>query len=208
MADSMLLQTENNALNPTQIYLSHLSFSNLLLSIATPFLAAYYAQGSVWPWGSVLCQLMLSVPPVIYMNIYLGVIIPTWVALSRSTLIQHTHASRLSACTTLLPNTFFICLRRATFVHRVCATVWVVVRRRGGGGVLQPSNGEWGGSVSIACNVAGIILFFVCFLMVLLSYMTVVQHTRRSRRSANITDSRSLLPRVFCNIVVIQVAMN
>lgn len=66
---------------------------------------------------------------------------------------------------------------------------------------------EIGGTVSRAGQVPAIILFFVCFLLVLLSYITVLRHIGRSQRSTTITASRSLLGRVRRNIVVIQVPM-
>lgn len=66
---------------------------------------------------------------------------------------------------------------------------------------------EIGGSLSAAFNVAVIIVFFVCYLLVLLSYMIVLTHIRRSRRNTNIITSQSLLGKVLRNIVVVQVAM-
>ncbi|XP_071782480.2 putative G-protein coupled receptor 82 [Centroberyx gerrardi] len=227
---------------PTHVYLSHLSVSNLLLSLTTPFLAAYYARGPVWPRGGVMCQLVLhSVTPVLHINIYIGVIILTWVALSRfAGLIRHTHASRPSACTILLPRAFFNHLRRASFACGVCAAVWVVavggivpvtvyysVKEAGSGSGAGAGEGggdekgggvedgevcynpavEIGGSLSTACYVPAVTVFFVCFLLVLLSYMTVLRHIRRSRRSTNITVSHSLLGKVLRNIVVIQVVL-
>ncbi|XP_047198499.1 probable G-protein coupled receptor 82 [Hippoglossus stenolepis] len=112
-----------STISPTHVYLSHLSISNLLLSLTAPFLAAYYAWGSVWTLSGALCQLVLHViTPVLHINIYISLVILTWVALCRfAVLIQHTHASRPSTCTTLLPHTFFTCLLRASFASRVCA---------------------------------------------------------------------------------------
>ncbi|XP_056246017.1 probable G-protein coupled receptor 82 [Seriola aureovittata] len=114
--------------SPTHVYLSHLSISNLLLSLTTPFLAAYYAWGSVWTLSGVLCQLVLhGITPMLHINIYISLMILTWVALSRfAALIQRTHASRPSVCKTLLPHGFFTRLSRASFASRVCATVWVL----------------------------------------------------------------------------------
>ncbi|KAM4609370.1 putative G-protein coupled receptor 82 [Polymixia lowei] len=221
---------------PTHVYLYHLSFSNLLLSLTAPFLAAYYSRASVWPRTGVLCRLVLhGATPVLHTNIYIGVIILTWVALSRfATLIRHTHASRPSACAGLLPRAFFACLGRASFARGVCAVVWVAVVGaivpvtayysvkeaaggdealagedgvNGGVGVCYSPAVEMGGRVSAVYSVPAITLFYVCFLLVLLSYMTVWRHIRRSRRCANITDSHSLLGKVLRNIVVIQVVL-
>ncbi|XP_029936517.1 probable G-protein coupled receptor 82 isoform X1 [Myripristis murdjan] len=224
----------------THVYLSNLSLSNLLLSFTTPFLAAYYAQGSVWLQSSFMCQLVLhSVTPLLHINIYIGVTILTWVALSRfATIIQHTHAARQSACTTLLPASFFACLRKASIAYRVCAAVWVlavgcivpvtvyysVKEAARGNEVVAGEHGgdekgqgvkedvvcynpavEIGGGLSTASCVPAITIFFICFLLVLLSYVTVLRHIRRSSRSTNIATSHSLLGRVIRNILVIQV---
>ncbi|KAG7231404.1 hypothetical protein INR49_011969 [Caranx melampygus] len=110
------------------VYLCHLSISNLLMSITTPFLAAYYARGSAWTVSSVLCQLVVhGITPVLHINIYISLMILTWVALSRfATLIQRTHASRPSLCKTLLPSGFFTSLKKASFARWVCVVVWLV----------------------------------------------------------------------------------
>lgn len=224
-----------STISPTHIYLSHLSISNLVLSLTAPFLAAYYAWGSGWTMTGILCQLVLhGITPVLHINIYISLMILTWVALSRfAALIQHTHASRPSACTTLLPHGFFTRLTRASFASRVCATVWVVavgwtvpvtvyysINEATRGSVVAEDGEtgrrvevcyspavEIGGSLSAAFNVAVIIVFFVCYLLVLLSYMIVLTHIRRSRRNTNIITSQSLLGKVLRNIVVVQVAM-
>ncbi|XP_041699916.2 probable G-protein coupled receptor 82 isoform X1 [Coregonus clupeaformis] len=223
----------------THVYLSHLGLSNLCLSLTTPFLAAYYSQGPAWLVWSPLCQLVLhGVTPIQQINIYISIFILTWVALSRfATLIQHTHASRPSTCTTLLPLAFFTRLRRVRFAKAVCAGVWIMVvvaivpvtvyysvreTKVGGGGENGGRGGrgeekggrvcysvamEMGGSLSRGAMVVAIVIFFMCFLLVLTSYMAVARHIWRSRRSAAVNGSQKLLGRVFRNIVVIQVVL-
>ncbi|XP_070771433.1 probable G-protein coupled receptor 82 [Enoplosus armatus] len=224
-----------STISPTHVYLSHLSVSNLMLSLTTPFLAAYYAWGSVWTLSGVLCQLVLhGITPVLHINIYISLMILSWVALSRfAALIRHTHASRPSACATLLPHGFFTLLTRTSFASRVCCTVWVVAvggivpvtvyysvneaAATGGGGGAEKGGCvevcynpavEIGGSLSAALTVPVVIIFFVFYLLVLLSYVTVLRHIRRSRRSAHVPTSQSLLGRVLRNIVVIQVVLS
>lgn len=181
-----------STISPTHVYLSHLSISNLLLSLTAPFLAAYYAWGSVWMLSSVLCQLVLhAITPVLHINIYISLMILTWVALSRfAALIQHTHASRPSTCATLLPHGFFSYLTRTSFAGRVCAAVWVVAvfgvvpvtvyysvneavsdgrdsgaESGGCGEVCYNPAVELGGSLSANLSVLGITLFFVFYLL-------------------------------------------
>ncbi|KAG7256004.1 hypothetical protein CRUP_038701 [Coryphaenoides rupestris] len=106
---------------PTQVYLSHLSVSNLLVSLTTPFMAMYYTQAAAQPTTSILCQLVLHVAtPVLHVNIHLAVLLLTWVALSRlAVLTRRTLAGGGGA--------FFSCLRRASFARGVCVGSWVVV---------------------------------------------------------------------------------
>uniref|UniRef100_A0AAY5K7Z6 G-protein coupled receptors family 1 profile domain-containing protein n=1 Tax=Esox lucius TaxID=8010 RepID=A0AAY5K7Z6_ESOLU len=185
----------------------------------------YNKQGQRWSTGSPLCKLVVHwVTPVQQINIYVGVFILTWVALSRfATLIQHTHASRPSAFATLLPNAFFTALRRPRFAKAVCAGVWVVVvgaivpvavyysvkEANAGDGTKACYNFdvEAGGRLSRGSNVAAIVVFFVCFILVMTSYVSVARHVRRSRQSAAINGSQRLLGKVFRNIVVIQVVL-
>ncbi|XP_049904398.1 probable G-protein coupled receptor 82 [Epinephelus moara] len=221
-----------SSISPIHVCLSHLSISNLMLSITTPFLAAYYAWGSIWSLSGAWCQLVLhGITPVLHINIYISMMILTWVALSRfAALIQNTHASRPSGCTKLLPNAFFSHLKRTSFATRVCAGVWAVTvgcivpitvyysvkeavsvnasARSGCVEVCYSPDVEIGGSLSATFTIPVIIMFFLFYLLVLLSYMTVLRHIRRSRRSTTVTTSLSLLGRVLRNIVVIQVVIS
>ncbi|XP_033933092.1 probable G-protein coupled receptor 82, partial [Pseudochaenichthys georgianus] len=216
-----------STVSPTHVYLSHLSISNLILSLTTPFLAAYYARGSDWTLSSALCQLVLhGITPVLHINIYISIMILTWVALSRfASLIQHTHASRPNRCVAFLPHGFFARLKRTSFANRVCIVVWSVaigcvvpvtviysvkeavsVKKAGVGctEVCYSPTVEIGGRLSAGLAVIVITLFFLFYLLVLMSYMMVLRHIGRSRKSTNVTTSQSLLGRVLRNIVVIQ----
>uniref|UniRef100_A0A3B5QLC6 G protein-coupled receptor 82 n=1 Tax=Xiphophorus maculatus TaxID=8083 RepID=A0A3B5QLC6_XIPMA len=212
------------SISPTHIYLSHLSISNLLMAIMLPFLAVYFAMGTHWSIRDIPCQIVLhGITPVLHINIYISLLILTWVALSRfAVLIRNTHASRPSACISLLPHSFFSSLKRVSFANGVCAILWVVAV----GGIVPVTVYysineatiseevcyspvvEIGGSVSSTTSVSLVILFFVLYLLVLVSYVTVLRHIKRSRRNANITSSQSLLARVSRNIVVIQVVLS
>lgn len=212
------------SISPTHIYLSHLSISNLLMAIMVPFLAVYFAMGTHWSIRDIPCQIVLhGITPVLHINIYISLLILTWVALSRfAVLIRNTHASQPSPCISLLPHSFFSSLKRVSFANGVCAILWVVAV----GGIVPVTVYysvneatrseevcyspvvEIGGSVSSTTSVSLVILFFVLYLLVLVSYVTVLRHLKRSRRNANIASSQSLLARVSRNIVVIQVTMS
>ncbi|KAJ3591692.1 hypothetical protein NHX12_006824 [Muraenolepis orangiensis] len=113
---------------PTQVYLSHLSVSNLLVSLTTPFMAVYYAQASAQPATSALCQLVLhGATPVLHINIHLSVGLLTWVALSRlAVLINRTPSSGANVVQRCCP-AFFGRLRRVSFARRICVGAWVLV---------------------------------------------------------------------------------
>ncbi|XP_059198385.1 probable G-protein coupled receptor 82 [Centropristis striata] len=221
-----------SSVSPIHVYLSHLSISNLLLALTTPFLAAYFARGTAWALSGTPCQLVLhAISPVMHSNIYISIMILTLVALGRfAALIQHTHASRQSSCTTLLPHAFFARLTRKSFASRVCVAVWVVAlgsivpvtlyyslkeavssrtaAAAGGVEVCYNPAVEIGGSLSQTMGVPVICLFFLLYLMVLLSYMTVLRHIRRSRQNTSLTTSQDLLGRVLRNILVIQTVLS
>ncbi|KAI4797052.1 hypothetical protein KUCAC02_026588 [Chaenocephalus aceratus] len=203
-----------STVSPTHVYLSHLSISNLILSLTTPFLATYYAWGSDWTLRSALCQLVLhGITPVLHINIYISIMILTWVALSRfASLIQHTHASRPNRCVAFLPHGFLRppqenVLRQQSLHRRVEA---VSVKKAGVGctEVCYSPTVEIGGRLSAGLAVIVISLFFLFYLLVLMSYMMVLRHIGRSRKSTNVTTSQSLLGRVLRNIVVIQVVLS
>ncbi|XP_038131688.1 probable G-protein coupled receptor 82 isoform X1 [Cyprinodon tularosa] len=221
------------SISPTHIYLSHLSISNLVMAVTVPFLAAYYAWGSYWDLKQIPCQIVLhGITPVLHINIYISLLILTGVALSRfAILIRNTHASRPSACIRLLPSGLFSSLTQISFAHSMCALLWVVAvggivpvtvyysvneamesaaeaKKGGCKKVCYSPVVELGGSVSSSSSITLIVLFFALYLVVLLSYVTVLKHLRRSRRNANITSSQSLLARVSRNIVVIQVVLS
>ncbi|XP_075886862.1 putative G-protein coupled receptor 82 [Nelusetta ayraudi] len=219
------------ASTPVHLCLSHLSVSNVLLSLTTPFLAAYFALGPVWSLGGFLCQLVLHfVTPVFHINIFMAVFILAWVALSRfAALVQHTHADGPGLRARLLPPRFFTCATRRRTASRVCAGVWVTgvgvilpctmiysIREAAGGAaggvahreVCYNPDVEIGGSVSASMVWAFLALFYLLYLMVLLSYAVVLRHIRQSRRNTTITTTQVLLGRVYRNIVVIQVVLS
>ena len=231
---------------PTQVYLSHLSASNLLVSLTAPFMVAYYVQASTRPASSLLCQLVLhGATPVLHVNIQLSVGLLTWVALSRLAILTRRPpgAGRRNFAQRRCP-AFWSRLRRASFARGVCVGAWVLVvgtttfvtlyyslKETGGargreldrGGATNHSGGrgeeeevvlcyraatELGGALSKAGQVITITLFFACFLLVLLCYVLLLVHVRRSRSDIQMAATQGLLRRVFRNVVVIKVLVN
>ncbi|XP_022536312.2 probable G-protein coupled receptor 82 [Astyanax mexicanus] len=213
--------------SPTHIYLINLGISNLMLCLTMPFIAAYYALGTSWSATSAVCQLAINgLTPVLHTNIGVGMIILTWMALSRfATLIQHNHGPRPSKCIKILPDVFFSKLRQTPFALGVCLGTWafvataiipsvVVYSLQETEAVNKEENQacysvavEVGGSGSQSFAVAGIAVFLLCLLVVLSAYISVIRHFYRSRNSTVISDRQRVYSRVFRNIVVIQIVL-
>ncbi|XP_067301167.1 probable G-protein coupled receptor 82 [Pseudorasbora parva] len=212
----------------THIYLINLGISNLLLCLTMPFQAAYYSLGTTWDQHNTMCQMAINgLTPVIHINICLGVMILSWVALSRfASLIQHSHADRPSRWLKVLPGAFFCRKRQAKLAYTLCLITWAIVaiavssfvvlysireagivEYRDGDEVCYSVAVEVGGKGSHVFTLVSVSLFFIFFLLVLSAYMAVIRHIWRSKRSAIISDRQRVYARVFRNIVVIKVVL-
>ncbi|XP_067266408.1 probable G-protein coupled receptor 82 [Chanodichthys erythropterus] len=212
----------------THIYLINLGISNFLLCLTMPFQAAYYSLGTTWNKHNTMCRMAINgLTPVIHVNICFGVIILSWVALSRfASLIQHSHADRPSRWLKVLPGAFLCRKRQAKLAYALCLITWAIVaiavtsfvvlysiRETGS---VEDGNGyevcysaavEVGGQGSHIFALVAVSLFFVFFLLVLSTYMAVIRHIWRSKRNAVISDRQRVYARVFRNIVVIKVVL-
>lgn len=211
----------------THIYLINLGISNLILCLTMPFLAAYYAFGSKWAKNNTMCQLAISgLTPVLHINICIGVMILSWVALSRfASLIQHSHANRPSRWLKVLPRAFLNRKQHARLAYALCLVTWIIVAlgiipfvvlysikdtvnaEVDGNQVCYSVEVEVGGVGSRIFALVAISLFFVFFLLVLSSYIAVIRHIWMSKKSAVISDSQRVYARVFRNIVVIKLVL-
>ncbi|XP_062862681.1 probable G-protein coupled receptor 82 [Trichomycterus rosablanca] len=211
----------------THIYIINLGISNLILCLTMPFTAAYYVLGTSWPTPSLLCQLAINVlTPVLHANIGGGMLILTWLAISRfATLTQHNYGNRPSRCTKVLPYVFFSRMPQPKFALAMCLGTWAFVAMAIIPTVVIYSTMETGKtentSEQICYNVAveagdsgsqafakvGISLFFVCLLLVLSAYLAVIRHFHRNQISTATSDRRKVYSRVVRNIVVIQIVM-
>ncbi|XP_043105398.1 probable G-protein coupled receptor 82 [Puntigrus tetrazona] len=212
----------------THIYLINLGISNLLLCLTMPFQATYYSLGTKWHKHDAMCQTAINgLTPVIHINICIGVMILSWVALSRfASLIQHSHADRPSRWLKVLPGAFLCRKKHAKLAYAMCTATWVIVaisvtsfvvlysireaKNVDGSNrdeVCYSVGVEVGGEGSQVFALVAVSLFFVFFLLVLCAYMAVIRHIWRSRRRAVISDSQRVYARVFRNIVVIMVVL-
>ncbi|TSL16050.1 putative G-protein coupled receptor 82 [Bagarius yarrelli] len=209
---------------PTHIYLINLGISNLILCLIMPFNAAYYAFSTGWPASSLKCQLAINIlTPVVHYNIGIGMLILTWLALTRfATLIQHNYGHRPSKCTKFLSGIFLRRLQQTPFAMAVCVGIWALVLL----GIVptvvvyatvetdQVENNseqacysvpvEVGGSGSQAFAIVGITFFFICLFVVISAYIAVIRHINRTKTNRIIDDTQRILTRVCRNISVIQ----
>ncbi|XP_039534047.1 probable G-protein coupled receptor 82 [Pimephales promelas] len=210
----------------THIYLINLGISNMLLCLTMPVQAAYYSLGITWDQHNTMCQIAINgLTPVIHINICIGVMIMSWVALSRfASLIQHSHADP-SRWLKVLPRAFFCRKRQAKLAYALCLITWAIVAiavtsfvvlysiRAGsekdgdGNEVCYSVAVEVGGEGSHVFALVAVSLFFVFFLLVLSAYMAVIRHIWRSKKSTIISDRQRVYARVFRNIVVIKVVL-
>ncbi|KAI2660744.1 putative G- coupled receptor 82 [Labeo rohita] len=210
----------------THIYMINLGISNLLLCLTMPFQATYYSLGTKWHQQDTMCQLAINgLTPVIHINICIGVMILSWVALSRfASLIQHSHADRPSRWLKILPGAFLCRKRHAKLAYGLCLVTWAVVAiavlsfvvlysireatsAKDRNEACYSITVEAGGEGSNVFALAAVSMFFVFFLLVLCAYMAVIRHIWRSRRNAAISNSQRVYARVFRNIVVIMVVL-
>uniref|UniRef100_A0A8C9SDU1 G protein-coupled receptor 82 n=1 Tax=Scleropages formosus TaxID=113540 RepID=A0A8C9SDU1_SCLFO len=211
----------------THIYLVSLGASNLLLCLTMPFQAAYLAAGTDWNMQQMVCRIAISgVTPLLHISIYVGVFILTWIALSRcALLVQNDYGGRPSTCTRLLPPVFFRKLRQASFARATCAATWLFVLScvlpvsiyYSVQEVVQKddlvSQGcyrvavEVGGNSTQKSSIVAIMLFCMCFIVVMACYISVVRHFIRSQRSRIVLDKQRMYSHVFRKIVVIQAVL-
>lgn len=211
----------------THIYLINLGISNLILCLTMPFLAAYYAFGNKWPKKNTMCQIAISgLTPVLHINICIGVMILSWVALSRfASLIQYSHANRPSRWLKVLPSAFLNRTQQTKLAYVLCLVTWIIVGLavipfvvlysiRDTVNVEEDKNQvcyslevEVGGAGSHIFAFVAISLFFVFFLLVLSSYMAVIRHIWRSKKSTTISDRQRDYAKVFRNIIIIKLVL-
>ncbi|XP_059417235.1 probable G-protein coupled receptor 82 [Carassius carassius] len=206
----------------THIYLINLGISNLLLCLTMPFQAIYYSLGTKWHQHNTMCRMAINgLTPVIHINICIGVMILSWVALSRfASLIQHSHADRPSRWLKIIPGAFLCRKRQVKLAYALCLVTWAIVTIAVISFVVlysisvKHSNEmcysvavEVGGEGSHVFALVAVSLFFVFFLLVLCPYMAVIRHIWRSRRSTVISDNQRVYARVFRNIIVIMVVL-
>ncbi|XP_066563559.1 probable G-protein coupled receptor 82 [Amia ocellicauda] len=213
---------------PTHFYLTNLGVSNLLLCAVMPFLSLYYAQGYMWQSDTLICQLTVAfVTPVIHINLYVSMLILSWIALSRcATLMRYNEHNSDDFCNCfkkVIHSGILSQFRELRFAKMLCLGIWVTVivaivpvmvyysiheaQSELKKDVCYGTNIEIGGGTSQVSSKIASFIFFLCFLLVLVSYTSITRHIYKMQKSSAISEKHWIYNRVFRKILVIQVVL-
>ncbi|NXQ39827.1 GPR82 protein, partial [Catharus fuscescens] len=204
------------------IYLANLVIANLLVCSTMPFLAAYFAEGHRWPYGSLACRIAHHLGAlVMQVSMYVSITILCSIALSQ-------YATLTKNCTQhcpALPGNFHGRLlhkfRRPKFAKYLCVVIWLIVLCITFTAItynvqervseefptcynIKVEAGEHpamiAGSLATAC-------FFVSFMTVLWSYYSLTRHLSRIQKNTSIGEKHLIYRKVKRNILVIQMIL-
>ncbi|XP_076021261.1 P2Y purinoceptor 4 [Genypterus blacodes] len=88
----------------------HLALSDAIVTPVTPMMAVYFAMGSDWRFGRVLCQLKIAL---LSSHFYGSTIFLTLISIHRFIVVVHFNKSS--------------CIKQKDFVRKLCTGVWIVL---------------------------------------------------------------------------------
>ncbi|XP_076126322.1 lysophosphatidic acid receptor 6-like [Alosa pseudoharengus] len=92
----------------------HLVLSDVIITLTTPLMVAYFALGSHWPFGSFLCRLKIAL---LFVHLYGSVMFLTLISVHRYMTVVHFKRNPW--------------IKQKKFVHAVCAGVWLLMLAKG-----------------------------------------------------------------------------
>ncbi|XP_012671289.1 lysophosphatidic acid receptor 6 [Clupea harengus] len=92
----------------------HLILSDVIISLTTPFMVAYFALGSNWPFGSFLCRLKIAL---LLIHLYGSIMFLTLISVHRYFIVVHFKRS--------------FWMKKKKFVEALCAGVWLLMLAEG-----------------------------------------------------------------------------
>ncbi|XP_015218887.1 probable G-protein coupled receptor 82 [Lepisosteus oculatus] len=205
----------------THFYLTNLAVSNMLLCAVMPFLSMYYMMGYKWQVNTVVCKMITAVvTPIFHINIYMGMFILSWIALSRYAILMKSYEHRDQCHLAHIHSSLLKRFRELSFAKMLCLGIWTFVisaivpvvlyysfSEVGGEEACYGQSVEIGGEASQISSAIAIAVFLFCFLLVLLSYVSVTRHLYNIQKSSAIPGKSRIYSRVFRNILVIQVVL-
>ncbi|NWU58127.1 GPR82 protein, partial [Dromas ardeola] len=205
------------------IYLGNLLIANLLLCCTMPFLAAYFARAYQWNYDSVTCRIMNHLGTlIIHVTMYVTIMILCSTALNQYATLKKNSYTRYSQA---VNENFYKCVlekfRQPKFAKYLCIIIWLTVLcimvtviaydvQAGAKEELhrcyniRVEVGEF--TTRIAAFVATA-CFFLCFMMVLLSYYSLNKYLSKIEKNTCIGEKHLIYSTVKRNILVIQMIL-
>ncbi|NXV01561.1 GPR82 protein, partial [Cettia cetti] len=202
------------------IYLANLVTANLLVCSTMPFLAAYFAGGHRWPYGSLACTIAHHLGAlVMHVSMYVTIAILCSIALSQYATLRKGSGTQHS---TALPGKFHGRLlqkfRRPKFAKCLCVVIWLIVLcitataityniQHGASGEfptcynIRVEAGERPAMIAASLATA---CFFLSFMTVLWSYYSLTRHLSRIQKNTCIGAKHLIYRTVKRNILIIQ----
>uniref|UniRef100_A0A8C3QN63 G protein-coupled receptor 82 n=1 Tax=Cyanoderma ruficeps TaxID=181631 RepID=A0A8C3QN63_9PASS len=205
------------------IYLANLVTANLLVCSTMPFLAAYFADGHRWRYGSPACRVAHHLGAlVMHVSMYVTITILCSIALSQYATLKKSTGTQLSLH---LPGNFSGCLlqkfRRPTFAKYWCVIIWLIVLCITASAIMYDVQHRASGEFPTCYNIrveAGerpemiatslaTVCFFLSFMTVLWSYYSLTRYLSRIQENTCIGEKHLIYRRVKRNVLVIQIIL-
>ncbi|NXO37930.1 GPR82 protein, partial [Locustella ochotensis] len=205
------------------IYLANLVTANLLVCGTMPFLAAYFADGHRWPYGSPACRLAHHLGAlVMQVSMYVTITILCSIALSQyATLKNNGGAQHSPALLGNFPGRLLQEFRRPKFAKYLCVVIWLIVlcitATAIAYNVQHSVSGEFPTCYNIRVEVGerpamiagslATVCFFLSFMTVLWSYYSLTRHLSRIQKNTCIGEKHLIYGTVKRNVLVIQIIL-
>ncbi|NXM29482.1 GPR82 protein, partial [Oxyruncus cristatus] len=205
------------------IYLANLVTANLCVCSTMPFLAAYFAGGKRWSYGSLECRIAHHLGTlVMHVCMYVTIIILCSIALSQyATLKKNSDAQHSQAANENFSRCLLQAFRQPKFAKYLCICIWLIVLCVTVTAItydVQPRASEdfpscyniqveaseftamIAGSFATAC-------FFVSFMTVLWSHCSLTRRLNNIQKNTCIGEKHLIYSKVKRNVLVIQMIL-
>ncbi|NWW41884.1 GPR82 protein, partial [Panurus biarmicus] len=205
------------------IYLANLVTANLLVCSTMPFLAAYFANGHRWPYGSLACRMAHHLGAlVMHVSMYVTITILGSIALSQYATLKKNSGTKHSSA---LPGNFHGRLlhefQRPKFAKYLCVVIWLIVLCVTATAIMYNIQDRGSGEFPTCYNIrvevgerpakiAGslaTVCFFLSFMTVLWSYYSLSRHLSRIQKNTCIRKNHLIYRTVKRNILFIQMIL-
>lgn len=205
------------------IYLANLVIANLLVCSTMPFLAAYFADGHRWRYGSLVCRVAHHLGAlVMHVSMYVTITILCSTALSQYATLKKSTGTKHSPA---VPGNFYGHLlqrfQQPKFAKYWCVVIWLIVlcitaiaimydvqhRVLGEFPTCYNIRVEAGERPEMIAASLATVCFFLFFMTVLWSYCSLTRHLSRIQKNTCIGERHLIYRRVKRNVLVIQIIL-